>query len=113
MAAEFEVYRDQGEKAEWRFRFRVDGDIKLKSEGYTEKASALGGIASVKENAPNEAQYDRKLTESGKPMFNLKARNGEVIGTSEIYTFEGEGKREADIAAIKEHAANAGISELA
>ena len=67
-----------------RFRLKAgNGEIILASEGYVQKASAENGIASVKTNAPNDDRYERKETKSGGYLFNLKASNGQVIGTSE------------------------------
>jgi uncharacterized protein YegP (UPF0339 family) len=68
------------------FHLKVsNGQIILSSEMYECKASALNGIESVKKNAPDDKRYERKETKSGHPMFNLKAANHEIIGTSEGY----------------------------
>lgn len=49
----FEVYKDKA--GEFRFRLRAkNGEPILASEGYSAKASALGGIESVKKNADSE-----------------------------------------------------------
>ena len=49
----FEVYKDK--KGEFRFRLRAkNGEPILASEGYSAKASAIGGIESVKKNADSE-----------------------------------------------------------
>ena len=45
----------------------------------------MNGIESVRKNSANDARFERKTSKSGKPMFNLKAANGQVIGTSELY----------------------------
>ena len=48
--AKFEVYQS-GKKNEFRFRLKADnGQTILSSEGYTNKASCLNGIESVKKN---------------------------------------------------------------
>ena len=48
----FEVYQDKG--GEYRYRLKArNGEIILASEGYKEKKSCLGGIESVKKNAPD------------------------------------------------------------
>lgn len=51
MAATFELYKDA--RGEWRWRLRhANGNVIAESgEGYSEKAGALNGIKSVKENA--------------------------------------------------------------
>lgn len=35
---------------------------------------------------PDDGRYERRNASNGEPMFNLKAANGEVIGTSERYS---------------------------
>ena len=48
----FELYLDK--KGEFRFRLKAkNGEPILASEGYKAKASCLGGIESVKKNAPD------------------------------------------------------------
>lgn len=63
-----------------------NGETILTSERYITKAGALGGIDSVKVNSPIDARYEKKTTTNGSPMFNLKASNGQIIGTSESYS---------------------------
>ena len=57
----------------------------LTSEMYVTKASAEGGIASVQTNSPLDERYERKDAANGKPFFNLKAGNHQVIGSSQMY----------------------------
>ena len=81
----FEMYTDKG--GEYRFRLKAsNGQNILKSEGYTSKSSCENGINSVKTNAPNDGRYERLTSKGGDPYFNLKAANGQVIGTSETYS---------------------------
>lgn len=108
MAGKFEIYKDKG--GEFRFRLKAgNGQNILASEGYKKKASAENGIASVKTNAPNDDRYERKETKSGKCMFNLKATNGQVIGTSEQY--ESTASRENGIESVKKNAPDAKIDD--
>jgi len=58
----------------------------LTSERYTTKASASGGIESVRKNSPSDARYQRKTASDGSPYFTLTGGNGEVIGRSEMYS---------------------------
>ena len=82
--AKFEIYR--GNNGEFYFRLKAgNGEVILSSEGYKAKASAENGVKSVKENAPNDDRYDRKEAKNGKFYFNLLARNGQIIGTSQMY----------------------------
>ncbi|WP_202730455.1 YegP family protein [Achromobacter xylosoxidans] len=61
-------------------------EVTLTSERYTSKASALEGIASVRQNSPVDARYQRKTATNGSPFFNLTATNGQIIGHSEMYS---------------------------
>ena len=79
-----------------------NGQVILTSEVYTTKAACQNGIESVKKNAPDDARYERKDSTNGKPMFNLKATNGQVIGTSELY--ESVAARENGIESVKKNA---------
>lgn len=86
-----------------------NGETILNSERYTSKASALGGIQSVRDNSPNDARYERKNATDGKPMFNLKAENGERIGTSETYS--SASARETGIASCKANGPTAPVDD--
>ena len=109
MAGKFEIFEDKA--GEFRFRLKAgNGEIILASEGYKQKSSARNGIDSVKENAPKDERYERKDTGSSKYMFNLKAGNGEVIGTSESYTTSSA--RENGIASVKNNAPDARTDDL-
>ncbi|MZR12192.1 DUF1508 domain-containing protein [Maritimibacter sp. DP07] len=109
MAGKFELYTDKA--GEYRFRLKAgNGEIILASEGYKQKSSAENGIDSVRKNAPNDARYERKDTASGKPMFNLKATNGQVIGTSETYS--SASARDAGIESVKKNAPDATVENL-
>jgi hypothetical protein len=69
-----------------------NGEIILSSEMYASKASAENGIASVQANAPDEAQFELKTGSNEKPYFVLKAKNQQVIGTSQMYSSESAAK---------------------
>ena len=85
MAGKFEIKK--AKDGEFYFHLKAsNGQIILSSEMYKQKSSAENGIASVKKNAPDDSRYERKDTKNGQFMFNLKAANHEVIGTSETYT---------------------------
>ena len=73
-------------KGEIRFNLLADnGQIVLSSEGYKAKASALNGVASVKKHAVDAKNFEVKEAKNGKWHFNLKASNGQVIGSSQMY----------------------------
>lgn len=86
-----------------------NGQVILSSEVYTTKAACENGVESVKKNAPDDAKYERKVSNNGKPMFNLKAGNGQIIGTSELY--ESEAARENGIESVKKNAPDAEVVE--
>jgi len=71
----------------------------LTSELYTTKPSALNGIASVQANCGSDARYDKLESKNGKPYFNLKAANHQIIGTSQMYS--SIPSRDAGIASVK------------
>jgi uncharacterized protein YegP (UPF0339 family) len=74
---------------EFQFNLKAtNGQVILTSEGYTTKAACLNGIESVRKNAPVEDRYEVKVAKNGKPFFNLKATNGQVIGSSQMYASE-------------------------
>jgi uncharacterized protein YegP (UPF0339 family) len=84
MAGSFEVFADKS--GEFRFRLKAgNGQTVLSSEGYSSKAAAMKGIESVKTNAGDSSRFDRSETATGKFRFNLKAKNSQVIGTSQNY----------------------------
>ena len=69
-----------------------NGEIILSSEMYASKASAENGIASVQTNSPHAEQFEMKISSSKQPYFVLKAKNHQVIGTSEMYSSESAAK---------------------
>ncbi len=84
MAGKFEL--KQGESEKYSFNLKAgNGQVILTSQSYDDKDSALGGIESVKKNAPDDANYERKTSTAGDPFFSLKAGNGQIIGKSEMY----------------------------
>ncbi len=95
---------------EFQFNLKADnGKVILTSEGYTTKANCESGIESVRRNAPEDARYDRLVATNGKPYFNLKATNGQVIGTSEMY--ESTENRDNGIESVKDNAPGAAIDD--
>lgn len=101
MAGTFEIFKDKA--GEFRFRLKAsNGQTILASEGYKDKSGCNNGIDSVKKNAPEDKRYERKTTAAGKYMFNLKAGNNQVIGTSESY--ESEAARDNGVESVKKNA---------
>lgn len=108
MAGKFTIKK----ASDGQFFFRLqagNGEIILKSELYAARASAEKGIASVKANAGNESRYERKTAKNGEEMFNLKAANGEIIGTSE--TCSSASARDRGIASVMTNAPDAAVND--
>jgi uncharacterized protein YegP (UPF0339 family) len=96
---------------EFQFNLKAqNGQIILDSEGYTTKSACENGIASVQKNSQEEQRYDKKISSNDKFYFNLKARNGEIIGSSEMY--ESEAGRDNGIASVTKNAPIAEIEDL-
>ena len=105
----FEVYQDA--KTEYRFRLKAsNGQTILGSEGYASKAGCMSGIQAVRENSQHDQRFERKQSKNAKHYFNLKATNGQIIGTSELY--EATSGMENGIASVKTNAPKAAIEEV-
>lgn len=96
---------------EFQFDLKAsNGQVILTSEGYTTKNNCHNGIESVKRNSKDDSKFDRKTSTNSKPYFNLKATNGQVIGTSEQY--ESVASRENGIESVKKNAPDAEVVDL-
>ncbi|MCB5191245.1 YegP family protein [Methylobacillus arboreus] len=85
MAGWFEIKKSD-KNGQYSFVLKAgNAEVILTSEQYVAKASAENGIESVRTNSPNDARYEKLTASNGKPYFNLKASNGQVIGTSQLY----------------------------
>lgn len=95
---------------EFQFNLKAgNGQTILASEGYTTKAACENGIESVRKNAGDDDRYERKTSSNGKSFFNLKAGNGQIIGSSEMY--ESEASRENGIESVKKNAPDAEVDD--
>jgi len=93
---------------EYQFNLKAgNGEIILTSEGYVQKASCQKGIESVKVNSQEDSRYDRREAVNNKDYFVLKARNGEIIGKSQLYSTKSG--MENGITSVKNNAASAEI----
>ncbi|MGN6293157.1 MAG: YegP family protein [Chitinophagaceae bacterium] len=91
---------------EFQFNLKADnGQVILTSEGYSAKSGATNGIESVKKHAPADSNYEKKSSSNGKHHFNLKASNGQIIGSSQMY--ENESGRDNGIDSVKRNAPSA------
>lgn len=97
MAGYYEL--KQASDGQYHFTLKTGNhEVILTSERYTTRSAAETGIESCRTNSHNEARYDRKRAKNGQLFFNLKAENGQVIGTSEMYS--SEAARENGIQAV-------------
>ena len=102
----------------------TNGQVIATSEVYEAKASCLKGIESVKKNAPIANLEDQTVEnyeaavhpkfelytdKAGDFRFRLKARNGEIIATSENYTTKAA--CENGIESVRKNAPEAEIEE--
>jgi uncharacterized protein YegP (UPF0339 family) len=101
------VIRRSGTQYDFILQAEGNYETLLTSERYTTKASAEKGIDSVKANAPIDARYERRTSSRQQPYFVLKAGNGEIIGTSEMYS--SAVARDNGISAVKANAPGAKV----
>ncbi len=102
----FEIKKDKAGK--FRFNLKAsNGQVILSSEAYNTKDACDNGIESVKRNSQNDGMFNRKEAKDGSPYFNLKASNGQVIGSSEMYS--SNSAMENGIASVKKNAPKASI----
>jgi len=95
---------------EFMFNLKAgNGEIILTSEGYNSKQGCENGIDSVKTNATDNDNYDKKRSSNDKYYFTLKASNGEIIGRSEMY--EASQGRDNGIESVKANAPGADIED--
>jgi uncharacterized protein YegP (UPF0339 family) len=95
---------------EYQFNLNAsNGQTILTSEGYAAKSGCTNGIESVKKNASDDSRYERKTASNGKAYFVLKAGNGQVIGTSQMYA--DQSACEKGIASVKTNAPDATIED--
>lgn len=95
-----------------QFRFVLkagNAETILTSELYTSRAAAENGIASVQANSALDERYERKTAANGKPFFNLKAGNHQVIGSSQMYS--SEAARDNGIASVKANGSSQEIKD--
>ena len=97
---------------EFQFNLKAgNGQTILTSEGYSTKAACSNGIESVKTNSQDDSRYDKKESSNGKFYFTLKASNGQIIGSSEMY--ESASGRDNGIESVKTNASDAETDDQA
>lgn len=106
----FEIF--QSEKNN-KFYFNLkagNGQVILSSQGYESLAGAENGVKSVMTNAADDSKFERKTATNGKFHFNLKAANGQIIGSSQMYA--SESGMENGIESVKKNAPEASVKEV-
>ena len=74
-----------------------NGEKVLASEGYSTAAAAEAGIAAVKANGVDARRFLQREAVDGSSYFVVIAGNGEIIGTSEMYTTASNATRGAEV----------------
>jgi len=96
--AAFEIF--VGKDGQYYFHLEAaNHEIILQSEGYVSYAGALNGVESVRTNGKDVANFDIEQASNGQWYFNLRAGNGEIIGTSELYVSKYNANRGAETVA--------------
>lgn len=104
----FVVTKNAGDN--YYFNLKADnGQVIMTSQGYSTKAACMNGVESVKTNAPDDGQFARKDSANNKYYFNLKAANGQIIGTSQMY--ESAAGRDNGIESVKSNAPDASVED--
>lgn len=110
MAGWFELSKSKD--GQFRFVLKAgNGEIILTSELYRSLSSAKKGIASVQKNSGDDKRFVQKTSSNGKPYFNLRAGNHQVIGTSEMYSSESACAN--GIASVKTNGSSKTVKDLA
>lgn len=101
--------KQNGEKYHFVLKAK-NGEVILSSQMYASKTSANNGIESVKKNSQTDERYEKLTAKNGKLYFNLKATNGQIIGTSQMYASESGMKN--GIESVKKNAPEATLKEV-
>lgn len=94
------------------FQFNLkagNGQVILTSQGYSSKSSCENGIESVRTNSQDESKFEKNTARDGRWYFNLKAGNGQVIGSSQMY--ESENGMDNGIESVKTNAPGASVED--
>jgi len=96
--------------ASYRFTLlAANHEVILSSQSYDSKAGAEDGIESVRKNGPDAKNFEKKSSSASQPYFVLKAANGLIIGTSEMYS--SESARDNGIASVQANSPSTTVKE--
>lgn len=96
-----------------KFSFNLkaaNNEVILTSQAYESKEAAKDGIASVQGNGPIAERFEKKTSSAKQPYFVLKAANGAIIGTSEMYS--SEAARDNGILSVQTNSPTKDIKDL-
>ena len=108
MVAKFELKKSPSDKFIFNL-LAANGQVILTSEQYASRASALGGIEAVRQNAAQDRRFGRLSARDGSPYFTVKAPNGQVLAQSQMYP--GAKARDAGIDTVQAHAPQAAVDD--
>ena len=85
MAGKFEI--SNRSNGEFQFNLKAgNGQVILSSEGYKSLPACQMGVESVRMHSVDPTHFECKTAKDGSPYFSLKAKNGQIIGMSEMYS---------------------------
>lgn len=90
--ARFIVFESEAGNFLYQLRAK-NGEVVLHGEAYKTEAAALNGTFSVADNGIDEGNFEVLPAASGGFYFNLIATNGQIIGTSEVYSTKSNATR--------------------
>ena len=104
----FTIFKGKDSQFYWNLK-AGNGEVIGRSEGYTTKPAAENGIESTRKNSSNSDRYEIKEASNGKWHWNLKAANGQVICSSQLYA--GRDGAEKGIASCSKNAPDASVKD--
>jgi uncharacterized protein YegP (UPF0339 family) len=78
---------------QWYFAWFHNGDLILRSEGYTNEAARDNGLESVKQYMGDDENYNTEMLPDGKWILQLKAPNNKEIARSPRFDNEASARR--------------------
>ncbi len=109
MAGWFEISQNDNGKVSFVLK-AGNAEVILRSQMYASMASAENGVASVQTNCGIDERYEKKEAADGRPFFNLKAANSQIIGTSQMYA--AASARDNGIASVKTNGVSKTIKQV-
>lgn len=106
-------YYELKKSTDGRYQFNLcagNHEVILSSQLYSDKQAAENGMHTVREHGTHENRFERKLSARGEPYFSLKAANGQLIGTSEMYG--SEASRDNGIRAVVSNCPSTVVKDL-